>query len=132
MTLDGNWLKGSVDAFNRIYVTKNGRDGDFEDSFLLIGYVAGIVAVHRQNNMMASILVGTAADNRTKDSKPLADDMKVRTALAFAPLLGIPDSLSPQQMVAVLQKYLDAHPGKWGDPASVLITDAFKEAFAHK
>jgi hypothetical protein len=132
MTLDGNWLKQSVDGFNRIYVTKNGRAGDIEDSFLLIGYVAGILAVHKQNNMMASILMGTAADNQTKDSKPLADDMRVKTALAFAPLLGIPDDLTPQQMVAVLQRYLDAHLAKWGDPASVLITDAFKDAFAHK
>ena len=116
VTLDGYWLKQSVDAFNRIYVTKNIRAGDFENSFLLIGYVAGILVVHRQNNMMASILVATAADNQTKDPKTLADDMKVKTALAFAPLLGIPDDLSPQQIVAVLQKYLDAHPGKWGIP----------------
>src|SRR4051812_19054280 len=78
VTLDGNWLKQSVDAFNRIYVTKNIRAGDFENSFLLIGYVAGILAVHKQNNMMASILVGTAADNQTKDPKSLADDMKVK------------------------------------------------------
>ena len=76
-----------------------------------------MLAVHRLNNLLASLVIGASnqPSGKARREKQSANNaMHVRTALAFTPLLAIPDELTPQQIVAVLRKYLDAHPEKSG------------------
>ena len=133
--VDGNWIKKGIDAFDRVNVTRNGTDEDTLDSRVLISYVSGMLAVHRLNNLLASLVIGASnqPSGKARREKQSANNaMHVRTALAFTPLLAIPDELTPQQIVAVLRKYLDAHPEKWGTNAPLLITEALEVAFAKK
>ena len=64
--LDGNWIKKGVDAFNRVYVTRNAGDTDMSDGLVLVSYVSGMIAVHRQNNLLAAIIVGSANQKSAK------------------------------------------------------------------
>lgn len=41
----------------------------------------------------------------------------------------IPDHNTGDQFEAVIIKYMNAHPEKWGEPASTIIGRAFMEAF---
>ena len=54
---DGNWIKKSINAMDRVDVTRNGTTEDVMDSIGFLAYVGGILAVHRQNNLLASIIV---------------------------------------------------------------------------
>lgn len=125
---DGVWLKSGVDAFNRIAAVENvdTRSPDFRKSEELVSYIEGMLFVHRQNNMMASV-VAVALQEKHGESSPVTPE--ARMALAFAPLLRIPDNLSRYQAVAILDKYLKDHPADWGDSAGVIITKALKAAF---
>ncbi len=133
--IDGNWIKNSIDAYDRVNVTRNGTSDDVSDSLLFIYYVSGMLAVHRQNNLLASMFAFGL--DKAKKPQPNAAasaeiDKQLRIAFAFTPLLAIPDTLTPQQIVAILRKYLNANPEKWGTNAPLLITNAFQEAFAKK
>lgn len=135
LAIDGNWIRNSINAFDRVNVTRNGTTDDTMDSIAFISYVGGILAVHRQNNLMASLLVSSLVEQK-KASKSAATTIEIekqmRVAFAFVPLLAIPENLSTQQVAAVLRKYLDANPEKWNLNAHILITDALKEAFSKK
>jgi hypothetical protein len=125
--VNGNWIKSSIDAFDRVNVTRNGTSDDALQSLNLIHFVSGMLAVHRQNNLTASTFAAVLGEKKTQSTASAADqiDQQLRIAFAFTPLLTTPDTLSPQQIVAILRKYLDANPEKWG-------TDALQQAFAKK
>jgi len=42
------------------------------------------------------------------------------------------NNVEPQQLCAVVTKYLKAHPERWNEPAVKLVIDALKEAFPKK
>ena len=129
---DGNWIKKGVDAFDRVNTTRNGSNEDLLDSVALISYVSGMLAVHRQNNFGAIILFSTvnkASDPAGQPKLSPTDAASLGTMLAFTPLRKLPDNVSPQQLVAILRRYLDTYPEKWGQPAPTLITNALAEAF---
>lgn len=127
-TADGNWLKRMLDATDRVLVTNNGTQQDLLDSVTLQAYVSGMLTVHRQNNLEAVIAYKLLSQKKDKDQA----DLGIRVASRFAPLINIPDSLGPQQIVAILRKYLDAHPERWNSQASALITDALKDSYPPK
>src|SRR4051812_11597343 len=86
-TFDGNWLKKCVDSYNRVTVTHTGNDEDVRNGIALIHYVGGMLAVHRLNNLMATLIVaGTEKSSDSKEKGKTVDDPKVRVALAFTPL----------------------------------------------
>lgn len=134
-TVDGHWIKKGINAFNRVYVTKKPSDTDYVDSVALVSYLSGMIAVHKNNNMLAVLLV-SAKDSQNKQlppgKKPLAGDEQLKVAFAFTPLLALPDKLSSEQVIGILQRYLEAHPEKWNTSAPYLITEALKEAFSQK
>ena len=43
-----------------------------------------------------------------------------------------PETLKERQLVAVVKKYIDDHPEKWDQPASMLVRNALIEAFPPK
>lgn len=132
ITPNGNWIKDGIDAFDRVYVTRNGTNEDLEDSSMLISFVYGMIAVHRQNNLLATLLItASSPSNSNKSAKGMTPEAtaRVKTALAFVPLFCIPDTVTPAQIVAVLRKYLESNPEQWNKNAPVLITDALKTSF---
>lgn len=131
--IDGNWIKSSIDAFDRVNVTRNGTSEDVSNSIMFISYVSGMLAVHRQNNLVASVFVAGLSKQKkqTRNAAASAEiDKQIRAVFAFTPLLSIPDTLTPQQIVAILRKYLDANPEKWSTNAPLLITNALEAAFS--
>ena len=132
LTLDGTWIKSSIDAFDRVNVTRNGTSEDEINSIAFLSYVGGILAVHRHNNMRAAIAVSglSEAKKASKSTAASAEiDKQMKVVFYFVPLLRVPDSLSPQQIVAIHRKYLEANPEKWNIQAALLITNAFEAAF---
>jgi len=51
---------------------------------------------------------------------------------ATTSLYGDKGKVTIQQMLSIVAKYLRAHPEKWNGPASDLVVEALKEAFAKK
>jgi hypothetical protein len=132
VTPDGNWIKEGIDAFDRVHVTRNGTTEDLEDSSMLVSFVYGMIAVHRQNNLLATLLIAASSpSNNNINAKDMSPETlaRVKTALAFVPLMAIPDTLTPAQIVAVLRKYLDSNPEQWNKNATFLITEAMKASF---
>lgn len=132
---DGNWIKKAIDACDRVYIKRNASPDDITESIAFVAFVSGMLAVHHRNNLTASILVNSLTEKKKalRNSAASAEiDKQLRVALAFTPLLAVPDRLSQQQIVAVVRKYLDANPQEWSTNASLLITKAFQEAFAVK
>jgi hypothetical protein len=132
---NGVSLKKGLDAYDRIYVTRNASDDDFRDGTMLIAYVSGMLAVHRANNLTAMLLfAGTnvSTDGNAKQNMSEVNAVRLRTLLAFTPLLTLPDNVPPDQLVAILRKFLNEHPERWGQQAANLITDALAEAFPRK
>ena len=128
---DGAWLKNGIDAYDRTFVLKNGSELDISDAQILVAYVSGMLEVHRQNYLNAGLIAMAA--NSARDGKMSdTDAAKVKVALFFAPLLKVPDDLSPQQVVAILRKYLSQNPAKWSEPAHKLVTDAFVSEYPVK
>ena len=132
-SLDGNWLKQGVDAFERAHISRSGTAEDLNTSTAFVSYLSGMVAVHRQNNLLAILLWSGAKKSTDKTgqvrlSEP--DTVRIQTAAAFTPLRSLPDNLSPQQLVAVIHRFLDDHPEKWGADASSLVTEALRSAFS--
>jgi len=133
--LDGNWLRKSIDAFERVNDARTGTAQDATDSTLLIFYISGMLAVHRQNNLTALLLLAVLTPTKgQQQTKPKAAeaDMQMRVAFVFTPLLAIPDALTAQQVVTILRNHLDKHPEQWDTQAPLLITDALKQAFSRK
>jgi hypothetical protein len=128
---DGVWLKNGIDAYDRTFVLKNGSDQDVSDALILVAYVSGMLEVHRQNNLNAGLIAMGANSGRVRKMSE-ADAAKVKIALFFAPLLKVPDDLSPPQVVAILRKYLSQNPAKWTEPAHELVTDAFVSEYPVK
>lgn len=128
---DGNWLKNGLDAFDRVFVTQNANEQDANAGLTLMSYVSGMLAVHRQNNLGALVL---AYALNSSPQKPLSetDRAKIQTAFLFVPLLKVPDDLSPQQVTAILRKFLAQNPARWSESADKLITDAFAVEFPLK
>jgi len=132
-SFDGTWLKKGLDAYERVNVAKTGTGEDLNDALSLISYTSGVLAVRRQNNLLALVVIGTLGrSNASAPARKLSpvEEARVKTALAFAPLFRLPDSASPEQLLAIVQRYIAAHPEKWNTAAQVLITDALVEAFA--
>lgn len=80
------------------------------------------------------MFVAALSEKKTQPKAAAPDeiDTQLRITFALTPLLAIPDTLNPQQIVAILRKYLDSNPEKWDTNASLLITDALQQAFAKK
>lgn len=132
-TADGNWIKKGIDAFERVNTTRNGSNEDLLDSSALIYYVGGMVAVHRQNNLVTIIFLSAANKSNDPAAVPKlspTDEARVQGMMALTPLRKLPDNLSSQQLIAVLRKHLDKYPERWGQPAAVLVANALEEAFA--
>ncbi len=130
--LDGNWIKKGLDATNRVVVAGNSSDEDVIISLNLVYYVYGMLAVHRSNNVGPGLLAKAAQlsnEKKQQNDQPSCNDQAIRTALLFTPLIGLPDNITPQQIIAILEKYMKSHPEKWSLDASSLITDALVEAF---
>ncbi|MHB1054153.1 MAG: Rap1a/Tai family immunity protein [Thiobacillus sp.] len=132
VTSGGNWIKEGVDAFDRVHVTRNGTIEDVQNSSMLLSFVFGMIAVHRQNNLLATLLISASSpSNSNKYAEGMSPETtaRVKTALAFVPLIAIPDTLTSAQIVAVLRKYLDSNPEQWNKNAPHLITEALKASF---
>lgn len=133
--LDGNWIKTSIEAYDRANIARTGSADDVTTSAIFLSYVGGMLAVHRQNNLMASLVV-TGLDQQRKAARnataAVEIDKQMRVAFVFTPLLAIPDTLSSQQVIAIVREYLESNPEKWGTAAPVLITDALQSAFSKK
>ena len=134
-TYNGVSLKKGLDAYDRMYVTKNASDDDFRDGTMLIAYISGMLAVHRTNNLTAMLLF--AANNvstggKSKQAMSGTDSVRLKTLLAFTPLLTLPENVPPEQLVAILRKFLNEHPERWSQHAAGLITEALAEAFPQK
>ena len=132
---DGNWIKKSINAMDRVDVTRNGTTEDVMDSISFLAYVGGILAVHRQNNLLASIIVQGLTEGKKTSKSTTASveiDKQMSVAFAFVPLLRVPDTLTSQQVAAILRKYLESNPEKWNINASQLITSAIEAAFEKK
>lgn len=125
---DGVWLKSGVDAFNRITSSESVdvTSSDFRKSEALSSYIEGMLFVHRQNNFTASIVV-VGLQKKRGERAPITPE--ARMALAFAPLLRVPDNLSRYQAIAIIDQYLRDNPAKWESPAGGIINDALKAAF---
>lgn len=134
---DGNWLKDSIDSFERAYVTKNGSENDLIASVVLISYTWGVLSAHQRNNMLftfAAMDYEKSVKKGNVDSVNSSDAGKrLKVAIAFAPLRAVPaDKISNQQIITILRKYLNSNPEKWSLSASELITIALQEAFSKK
>ena len=125
---DGNWISTGLEAFDRTAITQTATTQELVDVTSLIGFVSGILAVHRQNNSIALKSIAATSQNR-RGTLSESEAVRLQTTLLFAPLLKLPDELSEQQIAAVLRKYLAQHPAKWGRPAEIIILDAFILAF---
>lgn len=128
---DGNWIKNGLDAYDRTFVTRNGSDADDVSSVILVSYVSGMLAVHRSNNLSALVLAATLNPTIGKTISEL-NRSKIQTTFFFAPLIKLPDDLSPQQIAAILRKLLQQNPARWSEPADKLITAAFATEFPSK
>lgn len=127
-TKDGTWMKDSIGAYERATVTKNSSDDDIFKGVALVSYISGVLSVHQQNNMTATLIVA-ASKVDGKGKRSTTDEARLRTAFSFVPLLSVPDNISTGQTIAILKKYLNENPEKWQLSAHLLIQDAFKEAF---
>jgi len=125
---NGAWLKVSIDTFNRVVASEyiDRTSSEFRDTEIFFAYVEGVLAVHRKNNLQASIFV-TALQMKNGESSPVSPEQRI--ALAFAPLLRVPDEISRIQAVAIIEKYLKEHPQNWNLSAATIITTAFEDAF---
>jgi Rap1a immunity proteins len=133
-TYNGVSLKSGLDAYDRIYVTKNPSEGDSHERTMLIAYVYGMLAVHRENNLKAMILFTAGNDPKVGHTKQRSevDAARLNTLLAFTPLLTLPDNVPTEQLVAILRKYLNEHPERWDQHGAILITAALVDAFPRK
>ena len=134
-TLDGLWIKKSIDSYERVTKNRVGTEEDLQNSLSFMAYLDGFSAVHRQNNLMASLLVYSLTEEKKKTKNPAAlaaIDKQMRVAFAFTPLLRLPDNLSMEQSIVIIRKYLEDNPQKWNSEASLIITTALSEAFEKK
>lgn len=132
---NGVSVKKGLDAYDRIYVTKNASDDDFREGTMLIAYVSGMLAVHRANNLTAVLLFAANNPESAGAARPKTSEvevMRLKTMLVFTPLLSLPEALPPKQLVAILRKFLNEHPERWSQSAVSLITDALVGAFPSK
>lgn len=133
--LDGTWLKQGVDAFDRSYVTRNGNADDLSRTTELLAFVTAVVSVQRQNNLLALLVssgIKKSTDNNGQVKLDEVDAGRVQTAAMFTPLRALPDRLSPEQVVAIVSRFLISNPQRWGESAAGLVTDALREAFNKK
>jgi Rap1a immunity proteins len=133
-TFNGVSLKRGLDAYDRIHVTKNASDTDFQEMTLLIGYVSGMLAVHRENNIRAVALfvAGKEIKDLSKKQRSEVESDRLMRLLGFTPLLALPDNVPVEQLLAVLRKYLNEHPERWDQHGAILITAALADAFPRK
>ncbi len=134
-THDGLWIKKSIDSYERVTKNRVGTEEDLQNSLSFMAYLDGFSAVHRQNNLMASLLEYSLTEEKKKTKNPAAlaaIDKQMRVAFAFTPLLRLRDNLSMEQSIAIFRKYLEDNPQKWNLEAELIITTALSEAFEKK
>ena len=135
---DGHWLKHGIDAHERVKA-KKASPQDHLDNQLFLGLIGGMLAAQRYNNFLAGNVIVSArrrldvpSDSHSpEDTKKVSEDEKVRTAMIFA-IPGIPKTLQPQEVVQVIDTYLQAHRNEWEDPAPVIFSKALRDSFAPK
>ena len=96
-SLDGNWLKQGLDAYDRAYLTRTGSTDDMAKGDATISFLIGMIAVHRQNNFMAVFLWSNVKKTTDKSGKVKLsgeDTARIETTTLFTPLRSLPDNLS--------------------------------------
>ena len=132
---DGAWLKKCLDAMERVESSQSGPDDDLVNSVAAVSFINGIVSVHRQNNLQASLLVATlssARDAEKRKNYTSIEDAQIRATLVFVPLLALPDDASGAQLAAIIRKHIAANPEKWNQGAHLLVVEALRQAFARR
>jgi len=128
--LNGHWLVKSLEADARV-AARQGTNDDLLDSTVLMGMTMGVIAAHRENNMMVTLIyagVESAHKKAPDKNPPPTDSPQLRVAFAFAPLLGLPDTMQYPQILAILRRYLAANPERWGEMAYSLIVAALQDS----
>lgn len=129
---DGAWLKRGLDAAERVSARQNATADDIPEAMLAVGFFNGVVAAHNRNVLLASLIastMGTTRESEKRKSLSAVEEAKVKTALAFAPLINLPKDVTNAQAYAIVNKYLAANPEKWNQNADTLIVDALSGAF---
>lgn len=122
-TRDGNWLVKNIRLVERVQQKQSTTEDEFRESMQMLFYCYGYVEALYFPGILAEVAIKIARDNPTP-----ANRERARLAAGMTPLRAVP-ALPTQQLVAVLKKYLDAHPERWGEPASKLVASALSEAF---
>lgn len=132
---DGHWLRSSINAYERVHVSRTGSAADLNDSAMFVGFLAGLLAAHAENNLKALIISADLVERRKTEKNIEVSheiDNEIRIVLALAPLFTSEFKPNLPQVVAILRKYLDDNPGKWSMGAAALITNAITSAFPRK
>ena len=131
---DGVWLKNGIDAYNRI-VAKQATQDDIANGALISGWVSGVLSEQQERNSIFKMQVGFFEfgyrDAKNKGDKKKAEHFQslYKNAQIFSPRFIVPDSVTKQQIMAILYKYLSNHPEKWQYSAVSLTNGAMEEAF---
>ncbi len=130
---DGVWLRDSIEAFNRIGT--GGTQDDLVKGMAIAGWIGGVIATQRDTTSRMQITMGFFAYSyreftQKKDEKNAALVRQLYSnARMYAPKFNIPSNVQIQQIMAVVLKYLNAHPEKWQYSAISLTNEALAEAF---
>ena len=136
---DGNWLKRSLDAYNRIQITGNVNTEDLVEATALLNFISGVLAVHQRNSLIAAVvysgkndMLRRCVESGKKDSACDALYAEFRLIGVFAPLATMPAAVTNAQLVAAVKKYVDNNPEKWSQDAGQIVTTALVESFTKK
>lgn len=128
--LNGHWLVRALEAHARV-ASRRGTNDDLVDSTLLVGVTAGVIATHRQNNLMLALIyssVESAYKKAPEKNPPTTNSDQLRVAFAYSPLFGLPDDFKIPQVFAIFRRFLEANPERWGEPAYPLIIAALRDS----
>ena len=106
--LNGHWLVRALEAHARV-ASRRGTNDDLVDSTLLVGVTAGVIATHRQNNLMLALIyssVESAYKKAPEKNPPTTNSDQLRVAFAYSPLFGLPDDFKIPQVFAIFRRFL--------------------------
>ena len=138
----GTWLKVSIAAYNRMKEPFNSASPvtliETVDSAMVQGFVLGVWSTLQNARQDAKIGVSvyTIVRNSAKENKNEKDFQRYEGILQVcqseANLFSPPDNLSIPQLMAIVEKYLNAHPEKWSDAPAIIVKSALIESFPPK
>lgn len=136
---NGFWLKKGLSACPKVFskgqLLKTATQIDTVNCLAVSPWVMGYIAAQWQNNAIVdytrSVLQRSIQAAKANNDQSAVNEFKRAIAIqeALVPLDGLPTSLPPEQATAVILKYLDNHPEKWGASAVEIVQTALRDAF---